>query len=148
MGLVAGRRGADVYLLDRVKGRWGFGESCRQVQALRDRYPRATRILIEDTANGPAILDALRSKVSGLVPVSPEGGKLARAQAVQPQIEAGNLYLPNPRPHGTLVPSRAWVDDFVHQLTVFPSGAHDDDVDALTQLLVRWARPSPTVRVW
>ena len=131
-----------------MKGQWAFGESCRQVQALRDRHPRAGRILIEDAANGPAIIDALRHIVSGLVAVTPEGGKLARAHAVQPQIEAGNLYLPNPRPHGTLVPERAWVDDFLHQLTVFPSGAHDDDVDALTQLLVRWGRPSPPVRVW
>ena len=139
VGLVAGQRGADVYLIDRVKGQWAFAESCRQVKALRIKHPKATLILIEDAANGAAIIDHLKREVSGIVPVAPQGTKQARAQAVQPQVEAGNIYLPDPRPHGILRPDRAWVEDFVHQLTIFPSGAHDDDVDALTQLLVRWS---------
>jgi predicted phage terminase large subunit-like protein len=141
VGLVAGRRGSDIYLMDRVKGQWGFSDSCRQVEALRQRYPASWTILIEDAANGPAIIDVLRHRVSGIIAVQPEGGKLARAQAAQPWVEAGNVYLPHPRPRGRLLPERAWVDDFLYQLTVFPNGAHDDDVDAFTQLLVRWQRP-------
>ena len=39
VGLVAGRRGSDVYLIDRVKGQWAFSESCRQVEALRAKIP-------------------------------------------------------------------------------------------------------------
>ena len=148
VGLVGGRAGANIYLIDRVKGQWGFRESCRQVVALRQRYPQSTRILIEDAANGPAIIDALRRTVSGIVPVTPQGGKVARAHAVQPLLEAGNVYLPNPRPHGRLLPERAWVDDFMHQCEVFPHGAHDDDVDAFTQLLVRLSRPRPHRAVW
>lgn len=142
VGLVAGRHGANIYLIDRVKGQWAFSESCRHVRALVSRYPQATTILIEDAANGPAIIDALRHEVWGVVAVKPEGGKLARAHAVQPHVEAGNIYLPNPRPYGILVAGREWVEDFVHQLTMFPRGAHDDDVDAFTQLLVRWRRGS------
>lgn len=147
VGLVAARRGADIYLVDRVKGQWGFSEACRQVRSLSDRYPRTRTILIEDAANGPAIIDHLKHIVSGLVAVRPEGGKLVRAHAVQPQVEAGNVYLPNPRPHGRLVPGREWVEDFVHQLTVFPRGAHDDDVDAFTQLLVRWQAGGSVIRI-
>jgi predicted phage terminase large subunit-like protein len=149
VGLVAGRRGADIYVIDRVKGQWAFSESCRQVEALARRYPATGTILIEDAANGPAIIDALTHRVPGIIAVSPEGGKLARAQAAQPRVEAGNVYLPNPRPHGMLIPERAWVEEFLHQLTVFPHGAHDDDVDAFTQLLVRWQRPEmPTWITW
>ena len=140
VGLHAGRKGADIYLIDRVKGQWAFGESSRQVQMLAAKYPQTRIILIEDTANGPAIIDALKHVVSGIVPVQPAGGKRARAQAAQPQVEAGNIYVPNPRPHGALLRGREWVDDFLYQLTAFPSGAHDDDVDAFTQLLVRWQR--------
>ena len=110
VGLVASRRGADIYLIDRVKGRWSFSESCRQVEALRRTYPNSHRILIEDAANGPAIIDALTHRVSGIIAAPPEGDKLARAQAVQPLVEAGNVYLPTPRPHGTLTPERAWVE--------------------------------------
>ena len=101
------------------------------------------------TANGPAIIDVLHQRVSGLIAVQPEDGKLARAQAAQPCVEAGNVYLPNPRPYGRLIPERAWVDDFLYQLTVFPNGAHDDDVDAFTQLVVRWQQPRlPTWVTW
>ncbi len=145
VGLVAGRSGADIYLLDRVKGQWSFSESCRQVVALSQRYRQTTRKLIEDAANGPAIIDALHHQVVGIVAVTPQGGKLARARAVQPLVEAGNVYLPNPRPHGRLIPARAWVEEFLHQCTMFPHGAHDDDVDALTQLLVHWQRPRAPV---
>ena len=149
VGIVAGRRGADIYLIDRVKGQWAFSESCRQVEALRQKYPTSSTILIEDAANGPAIVDALRHRITGIIAVPPEGGKLARAYAAQPQVEAGNVYLPNPRPHGRLMPERVWVDDFLYQLTGFPSGAHDDDVDAFTQLVVRWQRPElPTFVTW
>jgi predicted phage terminase large subunit-like protein len=140
-GSFGGRRGADIYLIDRVKGRWDFNESCRQVVALQRVYPKASTILIEDAANGPAIISALSGLVSGIVAVTPEGGKLSRAQAVAPRVEAGNVHLPNPRPNGRLMPERQWVEDFLHQCSVFPTGAHDDDVDAFTQLLVRWAGP-------
>jgi predicted phage terminase large subunit-like protein len=142
VGLVAGRCDADIYVIDRVKGQWAFSESCRQVEALSRRYPDTRTILIEEAANGPAIIDALTHRIPGIVAISPEGGKLARAQAAQPRVEAGNIYLPNPRPHGSLIPQRAWVEDFLYQLTLFPQGAHDDDVDAFTQLLVRWQRPA------
>ena len=149
VGLVAGRTGADVYLLDRVKGQFSFTESCRQVMALCERYPDATTVLIEDAANGPAIIDALSQRVDGVIAVTPEGGKVARAQAVQPMVEAGNIYLPNPRPYGRLLPERAWIDDFVDQCAAFPNGAYDDDVDAFTQLLVRWQRPQRVMSaVW
>ncbi len=56
-------------------------------------------------------------------------------------VEAGNVWLPNPRPHGRLIPEREWVDDFLHQCCVFPHGVHDDDVDAFTQLVARCAAP-------
>ena len=140
VGLVAGRIGADIYLVDRVKGQWAFNETGKQIIALRARYPKAHLILVEDTANGPAIMDFLGRQVSGLVPVTPQGNKMGRACAAQPQVEAGNIWLPNPRPYGRLLPERAWVEEFIEVLAAFPNGAHDDDVDALTQLLVYWYR--------
>lgn len=95
-------------------------------------YRRTKTILIEEAANGSAIINMLGRQVPGIIAVTPEG-KVARAQAAQPMVEAGNVWLPNPRPNGRLIPERMWVDDFLHQLCVFPTGAHDD-VDAFTQL--------------
>jgi len=63
--------------------------------------------------------------------VNPSGGKIARAAAVSPLIEAGNVYLPHPS-------YAHWVNDFVEECAAFPNGAHDDQVDAMTQALLRW----------
>ena len=150
VGLLAGRAGnGDIYLLHRLKGQWSFSATCHMVRSVREAYPAAYTTLIEDAANGPAIINTLRHELPGIIAVTPQGGKVARARAIQPLVEAGNVYVPNPRPSGVLIPGRAWVEDFIHQCTVFPNGAHDDDVDALTQLVVRWLEPpKPTGGMW
>jgi hypothetical protein len=53
---------------------------------------------------------------------------------LSPLIEAGNLYLPHPDWH-------PWVHDFIDECVQFPNGAHDDQVDAMTQMLLRWHQP-------
>lgn len=133
VGQLVGRHGADYYILDQLRGRWSFTETVAQVKELaeraRVRFPRvAPRILIEDKANGPAVIDALKHEVSGIVPVEPDGSKEARAHAVTALFEAGNVLLPD----RSLAP---WVDEYRLELTRFPSGAHDDQVDATTQAL-------------
>lgn len=124
VGQLVGRHGADYYILDQLRGRWSFTETVAQVKELaeraRVRFPRvAPRILIEDKANGPAVIDALKHEVSGIVPVEPDGSKEARAHAVTALFEAGNVLLPD----RSLAP---WVDEYRLELTRFPSGAHDD----------------------
>ena len=57
---------------------------------------------------------------------------MARAAAVSPMIESGNVYLPHPQ----IAP---WVTGFIEECAAFPNGAHDDQVDAATQALLRWA---------
>jgi predicted phage terminase large subunit-like protein len=73
----------------------------------------------------------LARDIAGLLPVNPQGGKVARAAAVSPLIEAGNVYLPHPL-------YAPWVNDFIEEGAAFPNGAHDDQVDAMTQALLRW----------
>ncbi len=140
VGLVGGCADGKFFVIDRVKGQWSFTETCRRVKMLAQKHPRAGTILIEEAANGPAIIDALKPDLSGVLGVRPDGGKIARAHSVQPLVKAGDVFLPNPLPHGRLIPERTWVDDFLYQLTSFPQGAHDDDVDALMQLLQRLRR--------
>ena len=130
VGQLWGRHGADYYLLDQMRGRWSFTESCAKVEELteraRTRFPHiAPRVLIEDKANGPAIIDALKHKVSGIIPVQPDGSKEARAHACTALWEAGNVLLPD----RSIAP---WIDEFRLELTRFPSGAHDDQVDSAT----------------
>jgi predicted phage terminase large subunit-like protein len=129
-GQVWMRRGADAYLLDQVHARMDFPETQRKVRALAAKWPQAVLKLIEDKANGSAIIASLNHTVGGMVPVEPEGGKEARAAAVSPLVEAGNVHLPSPE----LAP---WVDDFIEEAAAFPTGADDDQVDAMTQALNR-----------
>ena len=88
------------------------------------------------------MIDALRHEVPGVIAVPPQGGKFSRAAAAEPRVEAGQVWLPRPTtPGGRRILGREWVHDLIEQLAQFPHGAHDDDVDAFSQLLAKWASP-------
>jgi predicted phage terminase large subunit-like protein len=147
VGLVAGRVGALVYVLDRFKAKVSFVDTIAAIRQMCAKYPTTRAVLIEDAANGAAAVDVLRREIPGIIAVRPEGAKEARAQAVSPQVEAGQVILPPPRfSDGRLIPGRDWVEDLVDVCALFPKGPHDDDVDAISQLLLRCrARPSNVV---
>jgi predicted phage terminase large subunit-like protein len=127
------RLGADCYLRDRKHGVMEFTKTITAVTEMTKAHPEAMLKLVEDKANGPAVISQLRSKVPGLVAVEPEGSKVSRAWAITPMIEAGNVWLPHP----AIAP---WVKAVVLELSRFPYGKHDDDVDAMTQALGRFLK--------
>lgn len=128
VGQVWGRKGADRYLLDQVRRRMGFTDTVAAFRALAAKWPGAARKLVEDKANGPAVIDALKHAVPGIIPVEPDGSKTARAHAVTTFFEAGNVLLPHPE-------HCPWAREYVAELTQFPGAPHDDQVDATTQAL-------------
>jgi predicted phage terminase large subunit-like protein len=130
VGQVWGRRGADAYLLDQVRGRMDFVRTLHEFQVMSARWPQATAKLVEDKANGSAVISMLNRKITGIIPEEPHGSKLARASAVAPLVNSGNVWLPDP----SLAP---WVGDFVEECAAFPNAAHDDQVDAMSQGLTR-----------
>lgn len=136
VGQVWGRKGADRYLLDQTRGRMGFTETLAAFRALADKWPQATRKLVEDKANGPAVIDSLKHHVPGIIPVEPDGSKIARAHAVTSLFEAGNVHIPHPQ-------ACPWASAYVAELTQFPGTAHDDQVDATTQALRDMDRRAP-----
>lgn len=131
---VWGRRGTDAYLLDQVCERLDFVSTLRAFEALCRKWPQATLKLVEDKANGPALIAMLHKRILGIVPVEPKGSKAVRAGAWTPLAEAGHLWLPADH----LAP---WIGDYIEELAAFPNGAHDDQVDqtsmALDRLLLR-----------
>lgn len=127
------RRGVDAYLLHQVRRRAGFTESVQMMLDVTAMWPQAVGKLVEDKANGPAILNAVRSRVGGLIPVEPEGSKYARAAAITPFVEARNVHLPDP----TKVEGTAWVTDLTEEARDFPTAANDDTVDAMSQAVHR-----------
>jgi predicted phage terminase large subunit-like protein len=128
VGQVWGKKGANYYLLDQVRGRWDFVHTLSMVRLLSQNHPKAWTKLVEEKANGAAVMSSLHSTVGGFVPIVPKESKEARAFAITPLFESGNVYLP---PLET-----DWVHrDLIPELMQFPSGAHDDQVDAMTQAL-------------
>lgn len=135
--LVVAGKGANCYVLDNRTRPMSFGESCDEIQQLHKEYPQALRILIEDKANGSAIIDTLNNKVPGIIGINPEGGKESRAWAIQPAVEAGNVYIPE---------GLSWNASFVSEFATFPSTEQDDQVDALSQALIFMTHGSDVVR--
>ncbi len=137
VGQVWGKAGANSYLLGQIRNRMSFTKTVSEVVALREKWPRTREVLIEDKANGPAVIDTLRKSVPGIIPIEPDGSKLARAHAVTSYWEAGNVWLPHPDWSDHLFQGTGKVKDLIAELTAFPAAANDDQVDALTQALRR-----------
>lgn len=129
---------ADRFLLDQVRKRMSFTDTLSEFRRLVQKWPMAKRKIVEDKANGPAIINSLEREVAGIIAIEPEGGKEARASAVQPEVESGNVYLED---------GANYIDEFVEELAAFPNGAHDDQVDAMSQALNDLAGSSAITRL-
>jgi predicted phage terminase large subunit-like protein len=130
VGQVWGVKQPNFYLVDQVRKRLGFTDTIREIILLSQKWPQAHTKLVEDKANGPAIIDALKEKVPGIQECAVEGGsKYARAQAVLPLIESGNVIIPDPN----VVP---WSEEFIDETANFKDGdCVNDQVDAMSQAL-------------
>jgi len=142
VGQVWARKGPNVYLLDQVRDQMRFTEQRKAALRLARKWHEVRRWLIENKANGAAIIDTLRRPLTredgvddedqtglpGVIPVNPKEPKIVRAEAVASYFEAGNVVLPHP----SIAP---WVAEFIEELTAFPTGGHDDQVDACAQAL-------------
>ena len=116
VGQLWGRLGADYFLGDQIRARMDCPTTVKAVRELSERYPGSLAKLIEDKANGSAVIQMLQHEIPGILAVTPEGGKVARAAAVSPLVEAGNVYLPHPQVY-------PWVNDFIEECATFPNGA-------------------------
>lgn len=119
---------ADSFLLDQVRDKLDIVATIDALKTLTARWPQAIEKLIEDKANGIAVMGMLKREIVGLCPVEPEGGKEARANAVAPICRSGNVWLPHP----TVAP---WVKGLLSELEAFPGSKYADQVDSLTQYL-------------
>jgi predicted phage terminase large subunit-like protein len=126
VGQVWGKKGGDFYLIDQVRGRMDINETLVAIRSLSAKYPDASAKLVEDKANGSAVIDLLNREIPGLIPIEPEGGKTVRAVAIAPYVQSGNVFLPD----SSIAP---WIHDYMEEFALFPNGANDDQCDATTQ---------------
>jgi predicted phage terminase large subunit-like protein len=85
----------EIEVLWTARHRFGLPEVIRFLlgclEALEHQGLRPNAVLIEDAANGPAVLQTLRRRVPGMLPITARGSKETRAHAVAPLVEAGQI---------------------------------------------------------
>jgi predicted phage terminase large subunit-like protein len=146
-GQVWGVTGANRYLLRLFKERLGLNGTIEAMDDLGgwalERWPRLPHhVLVENAANGPDAIAEMRKRLDGVTAIRAKGAKELRAAAAAPALESHNCYLPGfalDDLSGYDGRTPAAVQDFVESCAVFPNGAHDDDVDAWSQM-VNWTR--------
>lgn len=129
VGVTIVRYQANFYLVDIFRERADIIKSKKAIREMSDSWPNCSTVLIEEKANGSAILTLLKKEVSGMISVLPDGTKDERLVAVSPTFEAGNFYVNANNVH---------TKDVISELTTFPSSAHDDIVDAISQGLSKF----------
>jgi predicted phage terminase large subunit-like protein len=118
--------GKELYLLDVLRRRMEYPELKR---AVRDQYTlyRPSVVLIEDKASGTQLIQELIADgLHAVTRYQPQSDKVMRMHAQTAMIENGFVHLPKTGP---------WLAAYLHELTVFPNGRHDDQVDSTAQLL-------------
>lgn len=131
VGIVARYHQKRWYILDLFRKRVDF-VGLRASNTALCRKHRVSRLLIEDAASGQQLIQILRSESPDGVPFpiscTPQGDKISRFAAQASHIEAGGLVLPRSAP---------WLADLITEIIGFPNARHDDQADALAQMLAR-----------
>lgn len=126
--MVAGRHGVNRYVIDMVVD---FGSIIwieAQLKRLHQQYPTAS-FVIEAKAAGAPVAARLREVLPALVLWDPGSrSKVARAEAAQPAVHAGNV----------LLVEAEWNDDFLDEVARFPRGRFDDQPDTLSMMIDYW----------
>lgn len=118
--------------LDQVRGKWEAPELLVQSRAfwmkhLNDQRPQCKTatlrgMYVEDKASGTGLVQTLRREGVPVVPVQRNRDKITRGRDAAPFIESGNVALPEDAP---------WLSDFLAEVSSFPSGIHDDQLDPM-----------------
>lgn len=122
------------YLLNQKRVKVDFNAMIQEIET-QARKDDVDAILVEDKGQGTAYIQnrgkttfQKRLAPAPIVPVDPKGqSKEFRFDEVSPLIVEGSVWLPE---------DKVWINDFLKEVSQFPEGAHDDQVDAMTQALL------------
>jgi predicted phage terminase large subunit-like protein len=115
-----------LYLLHVLRKRLDYPDLKRAVRQQAQRF-KPGNILIEDKASGTQLIqESIQDSVDGITRYEPSMDKIMRLHSVTSTIENGFVYLPT---------EAEWLSAYVHELTTFPNGKHDDQADSTSQAL-------------
>jgi predicted phage terminase large subunit-like protein len=128
-----GLSGAKFYLLNVLRKKLAYPELKRAVKEQRAAFSPSV-ILVEDKASGTQLIqDLIEEGLSMITRFNPDGDKVMRLHAQTATMENGFVHIPR---------EAHWLADYIHELTVFPNGRHDDQVDSTSQALA-WTKQRP-----
>jgi predicted phage terminase large subunit-like protein len=129
-----GVRGKNLFLLNVLRKRLEYPALKRAVREQQSQFD-ADVVLIEDKASGTQLIQELIADGFHRVKrYKPECDKIMRLHAQTATIENGFVHLPE---------SASWLAEYLHEMTVFPKGKHDDQVDSTAQFLDWFKTPMP-----
>lgn len=121
-----GIKGKNIFLLDVLRARMEYPELKATIFAHARRH-KADLVLVEDKSSGtPIVQDLKRDGMRQIRGIIPEGDKIMRMSVQTATIENGFVHIPEDAP---------WLEDYLHELMMFPKGRHDDQVDSTAQAL-------------
>ena len=115
-GHVWGRKGADFFVCDEFRARVSFVAAIKAIENMTNQWPAAKTKLIEEAANGHAIISTLKNQIPGVIPVPPKGSKTVRLISVSGLFESGHVWVPA---------KASWTADFIEEHVNFPNGLND-----------------------
>jgi predicted phage terminase large subunit-like protein len=114
----------NLYLLNQFREQCEFDELKRMTRRFIKRHQPYV-VLIEKTANGPALISELRRKGKPVLPITPRGSKAARLNRHIDKIRDGRVQLPE---------NAVFNAKFGAEFERFHRREHADQVDAFTQM--------------
>jgi predicted phage terminase large subunit-like protein len=122
---------AQYILLDQKRGRYDFVRTLQAIKEVSEKWPKSNQKYVEAKASGPAIINALKDHVDGLIECEPgSDSKEGRVASISYLFEAGNVLIPHPD-------DCPWVKPLVDEWTTFPAAKYDDQTDAMAQALLK-----------
>lgn len=128
-------------LIDQVRGKWEAPELLVRARAFWNKHKEAASggvlrsFNVEDKSSGTGLIQTLKREGVPVIGIPRSTDKITRAMDVAPLIESGNVLLPADAP---------WMSDYLSELSAFPNGTNDDQVDptmdAIQDMLVQVRR--------
>jgi predicted phage terminase large subunit-like protein len=109
---VIGVLGRKRYILNVINQRLDAAGTEAEIRRQREVHRPISAVLVEDKANGPAIIQRLKVNVPGVIEINPEGGKVARMYAAAAAWQSGDWIVDR---------NAAWAEPFIEQITMFPA---------------------------
>jgi len=131
-------------LIDQIRGKWDAPDLLTQARAFWSKHKalsnpaRLRAMKVEDKASGTGLIQTLKREGVPVIAIQRNIDKVTRAMDVVPMIQSGNVLLPEDAP---------WLSDYLAEASVFPNGAHDDQLDPTIDAIADMLLPQTKVDI-